>query len=190
MNHIWCVTTFGLGGFSPWLAQANPVEVTVDSTGQFISRIGAYLPNLLGALAILIIGWLVATVVAAAIQGLLKRTEFDNRIAGWLFDRPGADNAIPIEKWVGTAVFWLIMAFVIVAFLNALQLSTVSAPLNAFLQQVFSYLPRIAAAVLLAGVAWVVATVARTIVTRLLSQFNLDGRISPAGRTGHQSAAR
>ncbi|MBW4465773.1 MAG: mechanosensitive ion channel [Pegethrix bostrychoides GSE-TBD4-15B] len=168
-----------MGGLvNPWLAQANPVEATVNSTGQFISRVGSYLPNLLGALAILIIGWLVATIISAAIQGLLKRTEFDNRLAGWVSGRQGADNAIPIEKWVGTAVFWLIMAFVIVAFLNALQLSTVSAPLNSFLQQIFDYLPKIAGAAVLAGVAWVVATVAKTIVTRGLSQFNLDDKIN------------
>jgi len=177
MNYIWCVTAFWMGGLAnPWLAQANPVEVTVNTTGQFISRIGAYLPNLLGALAILIIGWLVATIVAAAIQGLLKRTNFDNRIAGWVSGR--RDNTIPIEKWIGTAIFWLIMAFVIVAFLNALQLSTVSAPLNSFLQQIFAYLPRLAGAAVLAGVAWLVATLVKAIVTRGLSRFNLDDRIS------------
>ena len=177
MNYIWCVTAFWMGGLAnPWLAQANPVEVTVNSTGQFISRIGAYLPNLLGALAILIIGWLVAKIVASVIQGLLKRTNFDNRIAGWISGR--RDSAIPIEKWIGTAIFWLIMAFVIVAFLNALQLSTVSAPLNSFLQQIFAYLPRLAGAAVLAGVAWLVATLAKAIVTRGLSRFNLDDRIS------------
>lgn len=179
MNHIWCVTAFWLGGFAnPWLAQANPVQVTVDSTGEFISRTGAYLPNLLGALAILIIGWVVASLVSAFVQGLLKKTEFDNRMAGLLSGQPGASNTIPIEKWIGTAVFALIMIFVIIAFLNALQLSTVSAPLNSFLQQVFAYLPRIAGAAVLGGIAWVVATVAKTIVTRGLSRFNLDDRIA------------
>ncbi len=179
MNYIWCVSAFWMGGLAnPWLAQANPVEVTVNSTGQFISRIGSYLPNLLGALAILIIGWLVATVISAAIQGLLKRTEFDNRLAGWVSGQPGAANSIPIEKWVGTAIFWLIMAFVIVAFLNALQLSSVSAPLNSFLQQIFAYLPKVAGAAVLAGVAWLVATLAKALVTRGLSRFNLDDRIS------------
>ncbi len=179
MNYIWCVSAFWMGGLAnPWLAQANPVEVTVNSTGQFISRIGSYLPNLLAALAILIIGWLVATVISAAIQGLLKRTEFDNRLAGWVSGQPGAANSIPIEKWVGTAIFWLIMAFVIVAFLNALQLSSVSAPLNSFLQQIFAYLPKVAGAAVLAGVAWLVATLAKALVTRGLSRFNLDDRIS------------
>lgn len=181
MNPIWCITC-GLwqarAEFSPSLAQANPVEVTVDSTGQFLSRIGSFLPNLLAALAILIIGWLVALVVASAIQGLLKRTNFDNRIAGWMTGQRGADNAIPVEKWIGTAIFWLIMAFVLVAFLNALQLTAVSAPLNSFLQQIFVYLPRVVSAAALLGVAWLLATVAKALVVRGLGRFNLNNRIA------------
>ncbi|QYO65170.1 mechanosensitive ion channel family protein [Leptolyngbya sp. 7M] len=131
MNSIWCVTC-GLGParaqLPPTLAQANPIEVTVNTTGQFLSSLAAFLPNLLGAIAILIIGWLVALIVAAVVQGLLKRTDFDNRIAAWAGGGRGAENRIPIEKWIGTAVFWLIMAFVLVAFFNALQLTAVSAP--------------------------------------------------------------
>lgn len=165
-------------GIFPWLAQANPVEVTVNNTEQFLARIGAYLPNLLAALAILIIGWLVATIVATAIQGLLKRTNFDNRIAGWMTGRRGEEHTIPVEKWVGTAIFWLIMAFVVIAFLNALQLTAVSTPLNSFLQQVFSYLPRIAGAAVLLGIAWLLATVAKAVVVRGIGRFNLDDRIA------------
>jgi hypothetical protein len=188
MNDLWC-NTFNLWqgelGMFSWLAQANPVQVTVNNTEQFLARIGAYLPNLLAALAILIIGWLVATIVASAIQGLLKRTNFDNRIAGWMTGRQGEDNTIPIEKWVGTAVFWLIMAFVVIAFLNALQLTAVSSPLNSFLQQVFSYLPRIAGAAVLLGIAWLLATVAKAVVVRGVGRFNLDDRI--ARQTGTES---
>jgi hypothetical protein len=181
MNHLWCVTfQLGQGGMGtfPWLAQANPVQVTVNNTEQFLARIGEFLPNLLAALAILIVGWLVATIVASAIQGLLKRTNFDNRIASWISGRQGEDPTIPVEKWVGTVVFWLLMAFVIIACLNALRLTTVSAPLNAFLQEVFSYLPRIAGAAVLLGVAWVLATVAKAIVVRGVGRFNLDERIA------------
>lgn len=178
MNLIWCVTPPPGLAVPLWLAQANPVESTVDSAGQLIARIGAYLPNLLGAIAILILGWLAAVIVAAAVQGLLKRTDFDNRIADWVSGQPGSATSIPIEKWVGTAVFWLIMAFVLIAFLNALQLSTVSAPLNAFLQQIFSFLPRVAGAALLLGIAWLLATLAKAVVTRGLGRFNLDSRIA------------
>lgn len=181
MNSIRCVTCelwqAGIS-FPPQLAQTNPVDATINTTGQFLSRLIAYLPNLLGAIAILIIGWLVALVVASVIQGLLKRTNFDNRIATWMSGGRGTDHSIPVEKWIGTAIFWLIMAFVLVAFLNALQLTAVSAPLNSFLQQVFVFLPRVVSAAVLLGVAWLLATLAKAIVVRGVGRFNLDARIA------------
>ena len=53
-------------------------------TDQVSQLVGGYLPNLLGALGILIIGWLVALVVARVVRGALKRTTIDNRIAAWM----------------------------------------------------------------------------------------------------------
>ena len=53
-------------------------------TDQVSQLVGGYLPNLLGALAILAIGWLVALVVAAVVRGALHRTTIDNRLAAWM----------------------------------------------------------------------------------------------------------
>ena len=53
-------------------------------TDQVSQLVGGYVPNLLGALGILVIGWLVAVVVAAVVRGALKRTTIDNRIAAWM----------------------------------------------------------------------------------------------------------
>jgi hypothetical protein len=180
MDQLWCVTFElwrGQPDFPNWLAQIAP--------NQYFSNIGAYIPNILGAIAILIIGWLIAIVVAAATQGLLKRTDIDNRIANWVTGRQDGETPIQVEKWIATAIFWIIMAFVLVAFLNALQLQAVSAPLNSFLQQIFNYLPRLGAAALLLLVAWLLATLAKLVLTRGLARFHLDDRLAQqAGETG------
>ena len=189
MNDVWCAMTNGW--LQDWtgslqLAQASPIDRGVSGFESFTAQVGAYLPNLLGALAILIVGWLAATIVASVIQGLLRRTNIDNRIAAWVTGRPESATEFPIEKWVSVAIFWLIMVFVLVAFLNALNLEGVSAPLNSFLQQVFSYLPRIGAAALLLALAWVIATLAKLLLTRGLARFNLDERL--AAQTGQQGS--
>jgi small-conductance mechanosensitive channel len=36
--------------------------------------------NLIGAIVILIVGWLIATIVAGVVKNLLKRTDLDNRL--------------------------------------------------------------------------------------------------------------
>ena len=57
------------------------MEATLD---QMRNVVGAYVPNLLGALAILVIGWLVAWIIAAIFNAALRRTELDNRLARWI----------------------------------------------------------------------------------------------------------
>jgi uncharacterized membrane protein len=90
------------------------------------------------------------------------------------------DRDVPVEDWAATAVYWVVMTFTLVAFLNALNLEVVSRPLNNFLEQIFQYLPRIGGAALLLGVAWALATVVKILVTQGLSRFNLDDRLGRA----------
>lgn len=141
-------------------------------------QLGVFLPSLLGALAILIGGWLVATVVAFLIKKVLHSTNLDNRIASAIMGRAPGEEMPPTEKWVSNTVYWLIMIFVLVAFLQALNLDVVSQPLNRFLEQIFAYLPQIGGAAVLLGVAWILATLARMLLTRGLAQFRLDERFA------------
>lgn len=158
------------------LAQVNtaPLESFID---EMSSTLGAFLPSLIWAIVILIAGWIVATIVASVVKGILKRTTLDDRFTNMIMGQdPNRD--VPIEEWVATAIYWIIMIFTLVAFLNALNLEVVSEPLNDFLQEIFQYLPRIGGAVLLLAVAWATATIVKVLVTQGLSRFNLDDRLS------------
>jgi len=136
------------------------------------------MPNLLAAIGILILGWIVATAVAFGVRGLLKRTQLDNRLAAWIMGQRPGERPPQTERWVAAAVYWIILAFVLVAVLNALQLQAVSDPLNKFLGEIFVYLPRLGGALVLLGVGWAVATVARLAVIQELRRFNLDERLA------------
>jgi small-conductance mechanosensitive channel len=133
---------------------------------------GTFLPNVIGALLILIVGWLVAMVVAAVVKGLLGRTDLDNRIA-----RSMGAVGLAVENTIGRVVFWLIMLFVLVAFFQALNLAIVSEPLNQLLTQVTAFLPRLVSAAVLLLVAWVVATVLKRLVTGVLGRIGIDRRL-------------
>lgn len=140
-------------------------------------QLGTFLPGLIGAIVILLAGWIAATLVAFGTKKILKRTSFDDRLANWVMGQQG-DRDVPIEEWTATAVYWVVMTFTLVGFLNALNLEVVSRPLNNFLEQIFQYLPRIGGAALLLGVAWALATVVKVLVTQGLSRFNLDDRLA------------
>jgi len=169
------------------LEGTNPVQGVVDPLNQITSGfgngIGSFLPNLLFGLAYLIIGAIVAKIVSGVVEGLLNKTNLDNKIATWLTGREGIDRSMAVEKWVGTFVFWLIFLFGVIAFLNALHLTAVSTPLNSFLNNIFSYLPRLVSVAFTLGIAWILATLAKAIVVRVLGQFNLEGRVAQQRRT-------
>jgi Conserved TM helix len=136
-----------------------------------------FVPRLLAAIAILIVGWLIAAIAAAITKGLLSRTNIDNRIASWITGRPDGAEAPEVEKWVAGAVYWLILIFTLVAFLQALNLTAVSTPLNNLLTQVLDFLPKLAGAAILLAIAWVLASLVKLLVTRGLRAFNLDRRL-------------
>jgi hypothetical protein len=148
---------------------------------QITRLVGAYIPNLIGALAILIVGWLVALVVSAIVRGALRRTTLDNRLARWIVGEGGA-KAVEVERWIAKGVFYLIMLFVLVAFFQTLGLTIITEPLNQLLIQVFQYAPRALGAGLLLLIAWIVASVLKLVVSRVLSVAKIDERLgSQAG---------
>jgi hypothetical protein len=139
------------------------------------SNLGIDLLNLAKAIGIFILGWIVAFLVKNLIKGLLSKTNIDNRLASWISGQPG--ESIPIENWIANLFYWLIVLFAVVGFLNALQLNAVSTPLNALLNEVTSFIPKIIGAAFLLGIAWVVATIVKLLVTRGLGALDLEERL-------------
>jgi len=157
-----------------FLGQAtSPSRFLEEASGQ----LGQFLPNLIWAIVLLLLGWLVATLVALAVKNLLRRIRIDDRLTNWSVG-PQATQPLPIEQWVSTLVYWVIFLFAIIASLDALNLSAVSTPLNNFLDQIFLYLPRVGGALLLLGIAWIIATLVRSLVVNGLGRFNLDERLA------------
>jgi hypothetical protein len=143
---------------------------------QMINQIMTYIPNLLGALAILILGWLIALVVSKIIQTLLHKTTLDDRVAKMIAGEEKAKK-IEIEKGIAKGVFYLIMLFVIVAFFQTLGITLITEPLNRLLNQLFEFAPKLLGAGVLLLVAWVLATVLRQVVSRALGATKLDERL-------------
>ncbi|MBF2019811.1 MAG: mechanosensitive ion channel [Hydrococcus sp. C42_A2020_068] len=133
--------------------------------------------TLIKAILILIVGWVVALIARGITRKLLNRTQIDNQIANWIGGRQQGES-LPVEKWVGDLVFWLILLFAIVAFLNALQLEAVSQPLNSLLARITSFLPQLLGAVILLGIAWILATITKFVVVRILTGLRIDERLN------------
>jgi hypothetical protein len=125
-----------------------------------------FLPNLLGFLVILIVGYFIAKVVKAIVRKALEKLGVDRALhesqAGEYVERvsPGASPA----ALIGAVVFWLIFLFVISAAIGALKIPAVTA----FMNQVLAYLPNVIAAVVIFVVAAAVAGAVGAAIAKLM----------------------
>jgi hypothetical protein len=147
---------------------------------QLTPVVGGYVLNLLGAVVILVLGWVVALIASATVRGVLKRTSLDNRMAQWLLGDAAADS-VPIERYAARAVFYLIMIFVLVAFFQTLQLTAITEPLNALLQTITAFIPRLFAAGVLLLAAVVIASALRRALTLAAKSAEIDRRLGGEG---------
>lgn len=173
----------------PQLLAQSPTIPTDTSGGKqaiagvqgVVDQLLASTPQLLGAVAILLIGLLIAVAVAAVTRGILNRTDIDNRIASGL---TGRENVPQVEQLISGLVFWSIILLTVVAVLDKLGLQVASQPLNSFLNQILGYLPKLLAAGVLLAVAWLLATVIKLVTVRGLQALRLDERLNEQAQDG------
>jgi hypothetical protein len=143
---------------------------------QLTEQIGTYVPNLLAAIAIIVVGWLIALVTAGLVRRGFNRAMKRGRVSKTL-ESEGAE-APQVGTWAGRIVFYVLMAFVLAAAFQTLQLPALSGPLDSMLQQFTAYLPQLVGAALLLALAWGIGSILRLIVTQALARTALDERIA------------
>jgi hypothetical protein len=125
-----------------------------------------FIPNLIGFLLILLVGWLIAKVVRTLVTKGLETLGLDKALhdspAGEYVDKfsPGASPS----KLIGIVAFWFIFLFVLTAAFSALKIPAVTA----FMTEVLNYLPNVIAAVIIFALAAAIAGAVGGIVAKLL----------------------
>ena len=107
-------------------------EIVSDSIGAFLNGIGDFLPNILAALLILFVGWIIARVFKAGVGRVLRTIKFP-----MLAERAGIDGFLKTggvkqtsTDLLAVLVYWLLMLIVLVTAVNALRLEMASQLLN------------------------------------------------------------
>ena len=122
------------------------VHIT-DSIQKALDSLLGFIPNILGFLVILFVGYLIARVVKAVVAKLLEKVGVDRTLhessAGQYIERVSPD-AHP-SRLIGAVAFWFIFIYAIAAAIGALKIPA----LNNFMANLQNYLPNIVAAVLI-----------------------------------------
>ena len=117
---------------------------------ELLTTLLEYVPRILGALAILAVGLVLALVARRAASFVLERIRFDRACARVGLDsllRGGGVEATP-SQLAGKAVFWAVLFSAALAAMGPLGLEFLSAAL----EQILLYAPRVAAALLIVTV--------------------------------------
>ncbi|NBB94916.1 MAG: mechanosensitive ion channel [Planctomycetes bacterium] len=152
----------------------------MEQLEQVMMQFWHYLPYLISGIALLVVGWLVAWMLAGITRKLIARTRVDDRLGTAMGKQAGERGRL--ASWVAAAVFWIILSLSVVGALSVLQLGALSESLRQAVDTVMRYMPQlIAAGALLLG-AWITAEILRWIIVRALGKADLERRLKLAGR--------
>ena len=138
--------------------QGQVFQPLQDAIGVFLS----YIPQIIGAIIILIVGYIIAKVLQALITRILEGVGFED----WMerggvkqfFDRAGTRQTP--SSVLGMVVFWFIFIIAITMAANALGIQQISS----FLNQLIAYIPSIFVALLILFLATLLANFVSGIV--------------------------
>lgn len=157
------------------------LQILLESTQHFLNEIAMAVPQIIGALLVLLIGWLIAKFIKKVAIKLLKVVRLN-----WLTEKSGIDKflkdgglKITATDLIGSLIYWIIMLIVIMSALNILQL-TIAEDLFG---QIILYIPNIIISILILLIGSYAAKFVSQAITVSLINMNensaqLIGKIS------------
>ena len=164
---------------------------------ELLNEIFAFLPRLIGAGLIFFVGLIVARIVKRLVETTLTAANIDGLLArigigsteGTVRTDP---NAVPpgttpgttrasLARAAGVLVFALIIIPVAIAALQVLGIEAISGPAIAMLNEILAAIPRVVAAALWLGIAFIAGRFLKTIIEAVLPPTGFDDAIRSTG---------
>ena len=174
-------------GFAQVLAPIN----------ELVNEIFAFLPHLIAAGLIFFVGLVVARIVRRLVETVLIAANIDGVLArigigsteGTVRTDPAAvppgtapaSTRASLARAGGILVFALIIIPVAIAALQALGISSISGPATDMLNQILAAIPRILAAALWLGIAFIAARFLKSIIEAVLPPTGFDDALRSTG---------
>lgn len=138
-------------------------DVLNQSFQNMFYGLAAFIPNLVVAIVIFIVGWLVGVGLGRVVTQVVNALRIDHALKSTGLERVlgRAGFELSVGKFLGFLVEWFFIIVFLVASLDVLHLTTV----NLFISDVvLGYLPQVIVAVLILLVAAVIAEAAESVV--------------------------
>ncbi len=173
---FWFVFVIGI---SAALNQLNLNAISAPFANM-VNHVLLFIPNVLAAVAVGVIGWVVAVFAKKATLTALKKTTLDDRLAN--------DAAVkPMSATIADTVYWLILLLVLTVVLGRLGLDGLFHPLTNMLDKIFAFVPNVLIAGFVFFVGFVVAKIIKGIATGLVSSLNLQSLATRLGMSNQNN---
>jgi len=147
-------------------------QVSGTFRGMFTTMVN-FLPNIIGAILLLLVAWIVASIVRAIFtKGLRKLGARRAMVKGHMAtDERDADSKL---KSIGKIFYYLVFILFIPSVLDQLNMGTVAAPITNMMNKLLAFLPNLLMAAVIVIIGFFVAKFVKNLVVTILSTINID----------------
>ncbi len=141
---------------SDWL------DITIESLKGVWEGFIDFMPRLIGALILFIIGWIISVAIGKLIAEVLRKIKF-NRIfekGGWKSALEKAEIKVDASGFIGSIIKWVLMIVFLAASIEILGF----VQLTGFLRDVLNYLPNVVVAAFIFVIAVIIADILEKVV--------------------------
>ncbi|ELA09566.1 TM helix repeat-containing protein [Moraxella macacae 0408225] len=167
---FWFVFVIGISAALSFL-RLDAISVPFAN---MINQVLLFIPNLIGALALAVLGFVIATIARTALTATLNRTTLDEKLAQEVGVQPIGDN-------IANIAYWFILLMFLPMVLQQLGLTGLLAPVNNMIGKTLDFVPNIVVAGVLFFVGLVIAKILRGIVSNVVASLNIQALTDKAG---------
>lgn len=142
----------------------NQVNETTSRLDRFWDGVIESLPDILGAIIIILIGWIIAKIVAGALRKTLTKINLNNKVhstqGGSIIHRAVPDPT----NLFSNITYWVIFLFAVSIAISALGIPALEGLVN----DIYTYIPNIIAAIVIFLVAGAVSGAAATLASNTM----------------------
>jgi len=131
------------------------MEYLQNMMNSLSNSVGDFLPSTIGAILILIIGWIIAGFIKRMVTKLIKRTKIDDKLGS---------GKVVLSAIIGKLIYFFIMIFVFMLALEKLGMTSVLDPVKNLLNGMTNFIPNIVGAGLVGYIGYMLATIVSELV--------------------------
>jgi small-conductance mechanosensitive channel len=135
------------------IAPGDVGQPTLNALNEFGERIAAALPNVIAALILLGIGYVIGKVVGWVVTKVIQKTNLDTTMGNTGLGRTIQRSGWTFGKVIATAAKWFVYLFFIAAAVDVLQFTQLSEAVTA----IWTWLPNLVAFIIILAIGTIIA---------------------------------